>query len=183
MRGKVLLFVVFRSAPHYKKRFKIFFLFYIATLAKNHIFQFLPFRSYRVVKWCSGVLSTLRCLRNLQGVCTYSATLRPCILLRTLWLPFPLIALRGIASLFFLAKKLPHSAYLACHCSGLIPCFFSSASAPLLPYFLGFPFHFRALVTPLRFASHTTGNPSARYSAHPPTQRPHLLAPQTARLF
>ena len=67
--GKMLLlFVVFRSAPHYKKRFKNFFLFYIAPLAKNHIFQFLPFRSYRVVIWCSGVLGTLRCLQHLTRV-------------------------------------------------------------------------------------------------------------------
>ena len=59
------------------------------------------------------------------------------------------------------------------HLSGLISDLFSTASAPLLPDFIGFHFHFRCLVTPLRSAHAPTGIPSAHTrslsNAHPST--------------
>lgn len=54
-----------------------------------------------------------------------------------------------------------HSAYLSAPLLGADFRFISSASAPLLPVFIGFHFHFRGLVTPLRSAHAPTGIPSA----------------------
>ena len=160
MRLKVLLFVSFRFAPRYKKRSLIFFLFFIAPLPKNHIFQFLAFRSYRVGIWCSGVLATLRCLHKKKT----------------------LYKLRFASGLFFIPHlvssvpphrfawhrfatsgkpSLPHSAYLSAPLLGADFRFICSASAPLLPDFKGFHFHFRGLVPPLRSAHAPTGIPSA----------------------
>lgn len=112
--GKMLLlFVVFRYAPHYKKRFKNFFLFYIATLAKNHIFQFLPFRSYRVVIWCSSVVLVPASFRYLQGYIKLVVPPRPCIYL---------LSLCGVSLLtascnrfaIFLKKKFAHLPVIEC---------------------------------------------------------------------
>ena len=47
------------------------------------------------------------------------------------------------------------------HLSGLISDLFSTASAPLLPDFIGFHFHLRGLVPPLRSAHAPSGIPSA----------------------
>lgn len=54
-----------------------------------------------------------------------------------------------------------HFAYLSAPLLGADFKFISSASAPLLPDFRGFHFHFRGLVTPLRSAHAPTGIPSA----------------------
>lgn len=54
-----------------------------------------------------------------------------------------------------------HFAYLSAPLLGADFRFISSASAPLLPVFIGFHFHFRGFVTPLRSAHAPTGIPSA----------------------
>lgn len=54
-----------------------------------------------------------------------------------------------------------HFAYLSAPLLGADFRFICSASAPLLPDFKGFHFHFRGLVTPLRSAHAPTGIPSA----------------------
>ncbi len=58
-----------------------------------------------------------------------------------------------------------HSAYLSAPLLGADFRFICSASAPLLPDFKSFHFHFRGLVTPLRSAHAPTGIPSAHSRA------------------
>lgn len=68
-----------------------------------------------------------------------------------------------------------HSAYLSAPLLGADFRFICSASAPLLPDFKGFHFHFRGLVTPLRSAhappgipsAHTRGSSSPHSNSHP----------------
>lgn len=69
-----------------------------------------------------------------------------------------------------------HSAYLSAPLLGADFRFICSASAPLLPDFRGFHFHFRGLVTPLRSAHAPTGIPSAH------TRSPSIAFPSPSSL-
>lgn len=69
-----------------------------------------------------------------------------------------------------------HSAYLSAPLLGADFRFICSASAPLLPDFIGFHFHFRGLVTPLRSAHAPTGIPSAH------TRSPSIAFPSPSSL-
>ena len=76
-----------------------------------------------------------------------------------------------------------HFAYLSAPLLGAVFRFICSASAPLLPDFKGFHFHFRGLVTPLRSAHAPTGIPSAHTrGSSSPLSNSHPLALTGARI-
>lgn len=90
-------------------RFLLFFLV-LTAMPQNHLFQFCGIAYCRGLYGVRGYSPPFGVFGIGKGIQS-STSLRPCLYLRTLWAPFPLIVPRVTTSLLRAEPSLPHSTH------------------------------------------------------------------------